>query len=391
MPMRTCLLALGALTISLSACMEDKVPDEGRIAADQQERDVAAPQGANKAERLDAVFTRAMEEDDFMGHIVVTHHGEMMFAKGYGLADIEAGLEHGIDVRFPIASVTKQWTSALVFLLAEKGVLDLEKSANQYLGETCPLPQGRATLRQLMSHTSGLAHDEAFYRTLADDADLLGPVDTLTELACALPQRDDPGTEFLYKNTDVIALQSILERATGRPYAELLQTELLGPLGMTASGMVPSGPRPSGMMAGYEMINGDYVLEEYPAYFTAAAGGLSTPRDMAIWNNAIIEAPLFDSIRDEWLRGDGAIGYAGAGHWVFPYSTGEGEWLMTIERQGQIGAIHNANIVRPQDGYTFSLVSNVGGIDMNNIYNQRGLAYETIRILLSEDTGTPTQ
>lgn len=375
---------IAALGLCLMACTEDKVPDEGRIVAAQAVRDAAAPQGATKAARLDAIFTRAMEEDGFMGHVIVTHHGEVMFAKGYGFADIEAGTEHGIDVPFPIASVTKQWTSAVAFLLAEKGVLELDNSANQYLGEACSLPQGSATLRQLMAHRSGLARDEEFYRTLGDGAALLGPVDSLTEIICTLPQRGDPGIEFIYRRTDTIVLQTVIEQVTSRPFAELLQTELLEPLGMTASGMMPPPPRPAGMMAGYVRIGGDYVAQEYPRYLTAAAGGLSTPRDMAVWNTAISEAPLFDSIRDEWLRGDGAIGYTGAGQWVFPYSTGAGRWLMTAERQGQTGAIHNANAVRLQDGYTFNLVSNVGGPDLETIYTRRGLVNDAIRILLSE-------
>ncbi|NHK28297.1 beta-lactamase family protein [Parvularcula flava] len=389
MSLRRCLLIVGTLCFGFSACTEDKVPDEGRIVGEQQARAAADIQGATKAEQLDAVFTRAMEENGFMGHVIVTHHGELMFAKGYGFADIEAGLEHGIDVPFPIASVTKQWTSAVVFLLAQRGVIDLDNTANQYLGETCPLPQGSATLRQLMSHTSGLVRDDEFNRAITDTGILYGPAAPFAAFVCSLPQSDDPGTEFYYKNTDTMVLQAVLEQVTGKPFAELLAEELHEPLGMTASGMVAAAIRPDGMMVGYVRDGETYEREDYPLYVTAAGGGLSTPRDMAIWNNAIIEAPLFDSIRDEWLRGDGAIGYAGAGHWVFPYSTGEGEWLMTVERQGHIGAIHNANIVRPQDGYTFNLVSNVGGVDMNNIYNQRGLAYETIRILLSENTSTP--
>lgn len=379
-------LLVGALCALLASCGSGT--DETPAGAASKIPDQSAPPAMQltKAERLDALFSAAARDEGFMGYVAATRNGETLFAKGYGHADIAADLDHGTAVPFPVASVTKQWTSALTFLLAEDGVIDLNATANSVLGEACPFPQGGATIRHLMAHTSGLARDSQFYDRLDDPAMLYGPARPLARRVCALPQMDEPGTEFHYRNVDSIVLQAILEEKTGRSFASLLRSELLGPLGMNASGLVPPpSDQPDQMMAGYRYSDGDFAREDDTAgfYTTAAAGGLSTIEDMVTWNRAIINAPLFDGIRSAWLRGDGAMGYVGAGHWVFPYATEDGEWLTPFERRGQIGPIHNANIVRPQDGYTFTIVSNVAGIEMNNIYDQRGLAYETIRILLS--------
>ncbi|MCJ8191934.1 serine hydrolase domain-containing protein [Sphingomicrobium aestuariivivum] len=142
--------------------------------------------------------------------------------------------------RFEIGSVTKSMTGMLLALLTAEGTVSLDDPVNRYLPSDHQLPDGgdgRAiTLGDLSRHRSGLPRMPADflpaqpYNPYAtyDDAALLASIDATDALDSA------PGSTVAYSNFGVAILGLALERATGTPYAELLEQRLFGPLGMTA-------------------------------------------------------------------------------------------------------------------------------------------------------------
>ncbi|HET9906644.1 MAG TPA: serine hydrolase domain-containing protein, partial [Anaerolineales bacterium] len=126
---------------------------------------------------LDGLLTNEMEENHIAGAVIsVVKDGKLLFAKGYGYADIENGIPVDPEQTvFRIGSVTKLFTWTAVMQLAEQGKLDLDADINTYLDfripDTYPQP---ITLTHLLTHTPGF--EDRFFEVLASDVNDLVPV-----------------------------------------------------------------------------------------------------------------------------------------------------------------------------------------------------------------------
>lgn len=157
-------------------------------------------------------------------------------ALAVGQADREAGVPASVDTVYPAASVSKLLTAVLVMRQVERGALELDQPANAYLPERRwirdadgePVP---ATLRQLLSHTSGLP--VAFIRAGADEGE---PALSLDEyLADGLVTRRPPGEKIIYSNEGFALLGYLAAQAEGEDFHTHVQRALFDPLGMSQS------------------------------------------------------------------------------------------------------------------------------------------------------------
>jgi CubicO group peptidase (beta-lactamase class C family) len=103
--------------------------------------------------RVDALFSRYTRPGSPGAVAAVMRGGDIELCKGYGLASIELGVPIGPRTRFPIASVSKQFTTSAALMLAEEGKLKLSDSPHKYLGDLESLP---VTIDQMMRNASGL-------------------------------------------------------------------------------------------------------------------------------------------------------------------------------------------------------------------------------------------
>ena len=131
-----------------------------------------------------------------------------------------------------MASIAKPFLAAVVLRLMERDLLDLDAPIGSYLEELASAPIRGATLRQLLSHTSGLIdHSDApdyFERARAGEWDR----SSLVELARSAPLLFEPGSDFAYSNFGYSLLALTAERVTGATYPELLEREITSPLGL---------------------------------------------------------------------------------------------------------------------------------------------------------------
>ncbi len=137
---------------------------------------------------------------------------------------------------FPVGSISKQFTAAVILALADEGKLRLEAPICEYLPEWfAGDPDLRIT--HLLSQTSGLADFLWLdgYRPLADD--VATPIAAYVALAAAAPRRFAPGTRWAYSNTNYKALALIAERVTGQPFDDVLAGRVLEPARI--DGIVP--------------------------------------------------------------------------------------------------------------------------------------------------------
>jgi CubicO group peptidase (beta-lactamase class C family) len=227
-------------------------------------------------QRVAAVVASALDEDRIVGAVVgIMHRGELVLLEAFGHADREAGSQMQSDAIFLLASATKPIATAAIVALAERGVLDLDADVTAYLPDFRPRHAGRdvaMTLRQLLTHTSGLSYPfreppgspyhQAGVGTGLDQPGLTA-AEQLRRLG-SVPLRFAPGTQWNYSlGVDVAGLAAAA--AAGRSLPSLVAEFVTDPLGMhdTAFGVRDPGRlvahygidregRPLRMTDGYE-------------------------------------------------------------------------------------------------------------------------------------------
>ena len=211
--------------------------------------------GQNMADRLDAVVDRWVSQQKIVGVVaLVARDGELVYRRAAGYADREAAIPVREDTIFRIASMTKAIVSATALALVEEGKLSLDDTVANWLPYFTPrLADGRQpdiTIRQLMTHTSGLSYvflepEGNVYQT---QGVLMGLENTGATLEHALrdlasvPLFYEPGTEWRYSlSYDVLG--GVIEKVTGVTLQEAVKRYVTGLLDMDDTGFVAEDPK----------------------------------------------------------------------------------------------------------------------------------------------------
>ena len=199
----------------------------------------AAAQGAPPANpvlpsQIDKVFERWDRPGSPGCAIGVGQHGQAIYTQGYGMANLEYGIRIRPETVFESGSVAKQFTAAAIALLMQDGKLSPRDPVRKYVPE---LPDFGVpiTIQHFLNHTSGLRSQWPLL-TLAGrpPGKAVHTIDEILELMSRQKELNfKPGDEYLYNNTGYVLLGVIVERVSGKPFAEFSQERLFRPLGMT--------------------------------------------------------------------------------------------------------------------------------------------------------------
>lgn len=250
--------------------------------------------GGGMNEELDALM-RPYDGGVPGAAVLVVRDGEPVVRRSYGLADLERGTPVTPATNFRLASVTKQFTAAAILLLAEDGRLGLDEPARKWL-PTLPAAANVVTIRQLLTHTSGLVdYEEVIPESMTGqlhDADVL-----------ALLEDQDrtyfpPGTSYRYSNSGYALLALVVERASGQSFAEFLQARIFQPLGMTGTVAQQEGISTVAHRAfGYSDVNGSWArTDQSQTSAVLGDGGIySSIDDLAKWDAALYDGRLLSA------------------------------------------------------------------------------------------------
>ena len=203
------------------------------------------------------------------------------------------------DTVFDIASLTKLFTAVLVLREVERDRVALDAPVARYLPEFAAAGKATVTVRQLLTHTGGLA----------ENIDLSGytdrPAALHAVLVAPLERGLAPGGQFHYSDLGMIALGALVERVTGQRLDELLQTGIAGPLGLRDTGYRPDLARYGDRIAATEYRPGAGVLygvahdeKVGPLGGVAGhAGVFATARDVAVFAQMLLDGGRYGSTR----------------------------------------------------------------------------------------------
>ena len=190
----------------------------------------------DKAARVDEIFAQFDKPASPGCALAVMKDGQIVYKRGYGMADLDHDIPIKPDTVFHVASVSKQFTALAILLLAKQGKLSLDDEVRKYIPALRDFGH-KLTIRHLMHHTSGLRDQWTLlifsgWRLSDDvvkDADIL---DLITRMkALNFP----PGEQHLYSNTGYTLAAWIVKRVSGQSLREFCEAHIFKPLGMTST------------------------------------------------------------------------------------------------------------------------------------------------------------
>lgn len=237
-------------------------------------------------QKLDELF-KPWSRSDVPGLVVgVSHRGQLIHRRGYGLASIEHAKVNTPATRMRIGSTTKQFCAFGIMLLVEEGSLDIHQPVRTYLPELANI-SGDPTLLQLMHHTGGLRdlmlaafllnHGNYGHMPAGGSLQLLS---RFTDLNFA------PGARMAYSNAGYLLLTLVTERVSGLSWEEFMSRRVFAPLGMSDTTLLRSDMEIVPNMATLHMPlpDGSWRRGIYPTDEVLGSGGMiSTIDDMLAW------------------------------------------------------------------------------------------------------------
>jgi D-alanyl-D-alanine carboxypeptidase len=219
--------------------------------------------------------------------VAIIRNGKLVFANGYGRRSLEDNQPVEADTLFAIGSITKQFTCALVLMLAEEGKLSVHDKVAKYFPELTRAND--ITLLDLMNNVSGYTD---YYPLDFVDRRMRQEIsaDDLLRRYAGGTLDFEPGSRYSYSNTGFILLGRVVEKVSGEPFGSFLARRILEPLGMhhTAYESEVSDKRLARGYTIFALSDPEYTTPEAKGWIGAAGGIYSTPSDLAKWDMALI-------------------------------------------------------------------------------------------------------
>jgi CubicO group peptidase (beta-lactamase class C family) len=241
-----------------------------------------------RADAIDDYVRGVMQKKKIPGvSLVVVRNGQVVKAEGYGYANVELDAKATADTIYQSGSTGKQFTAAGILLLAEEGKLSLDDRLTKHF-PAGPSAWHRITIRQLLTHTSGIKDYEG-----ETDLDMQRNYDEtdLLKVMMGLPLQFEPGTQWSYSNSGYLVLGLLTSKLAGKHWSDFQAERLFVPLGMKTTRVISEQDIVKNRAAGYvlddkrELKNQEWVA---PSLNRLADGSLYfSVRDLAAWETAL--------------------------------------------------------------------------------------------------------
>lgn len=319
--------------------------------------------GLASADRIDDVIRETMAIGRVPGAILlVSRDGKPVRVSTYGVANLETTAAVRRNTAFEIGSVSKQFTAAAVLLLVDDGKLSLDDTVGKHLPDAPELWRP-LTLRQMLSHTSGLKDsmqtpDDAKFR--ADDY--------FKKLGTA-PLDFEPGTSWAYSNLGYNLAAMVVEKVSGTQFPKFMAERIFKPLGLKETRFTDPVEVVSNRARGYVPTAKGWqnAGSTYPPTLLGAGAILSTADDVARWDHAIVTGRLLkpQTLKEFFtpvgLKSGSDVPYALG--WFIGQDQGRPIW----EHGGNTLGFSCSNLYLPKEKTSIVFLTNVGGLGGSSV------------------------
>ena len=369
---------------------------------------LAAPARAQRTgtiiSAVDAIFAPWDETGSPGCALGVVEDGEFIYERGYGFANLDWDIPSATDTVFYVGSVSKQFTAAVIALLAEEGTVDLDENIREYFPEIRRYAQP-ITVRHLVHHTSGL-RDIYTLMSLAGIRleDVFTDEQAIELIAAQRETNFEPGSEYLYSNSGYFLLAQLVERASGKTLREFAEERIFAPLGMEDTHFhdLPSHivDRRAISYQDSDVDFDNYIATGHREFQVSylgnfdkvGAGGLyTTVRDLLLWDRNFYSGdvggrPFLDLIHTRGALNDGSqLTYA------FGLTVDEYRGLKTVSHGGSMMGFKAAYLQFPEQRLSVITTCNLGSINPMPLAQQVADVYLEDQLALALPSRTNVQ
>jgi len=241
----------------------------------------------------------------FDGAVLLAENGKILYEGAFGLANREWNIANSTDTKFMIGSISKPLTATLVLIQVQKGLILLDKTVSDYLPEFKNKPAANVTIKQLLNHTSGIPNydiiKDFFPRISRQYFTREDYVKIFMDSALAF----EPGSRYAYSSWGYFTLGYIMERVTGKSYAQLMKEDIFTKLQMNNSGSYYHTQIVPMRATGYDYSFGGFTSADFRDQSNTMGTGdiYSTVEDLLKFHLAITNHTLLNKqLTDEMLR-----------------------------------------------------------------------------------------
>lgn len=310
-------------------------------------------------DQIDAIIEKAINENQLVGASVgVMRHNEVIFARGYGYADLNKKVEATEHTVYQVGSITKQFTALAVMMLVEQGKVNLNDIMLDYL-PNYPQRNHKVTIDQLLNHTSGIksyTDIEKFWEISERDLSR----EEIVDLFSSEPVEFSPGENYQYNNSGYYLLGMIIENVSGISYADFLKANVWQSLEMFDTHYLEKNKNVENLATGYDHKDNEFVLARPLGMDNPFSGGSlgSSVLDLLKWQTALNENQLISRQSYNKMIEPGLL--TGGKHTTYGYG-----FFMSnlnghrkIEHGGTINGFRAQLSYYPDDGLTVTVLCN---------------------------------
>ena len=336
--------------------------------------------GTDRMARMEQIVDSFVSAKQFMGDVLVAEDGRVVLDKSYGFANEEWQVPNTAESKFRLGSITKQFTAASILLLEEQGQLSTVDPVKKYVPDA-PAAWDKITIYNLLTHTSGIPSFTGFPDYHANEVRPYTP-DQLVAWFKDKPLDFPPGSDWRYSNSGYVLLGYLIEKISGKSYAEFVQGNLFDPLGMHDTGydsftrIIPH--RATGYMNGPTGLqNAPYIDMSIPL----SAGALySTTHDLLKWEQALFGGKVLNAAELKKMTTPFKKDYA-CGLAIVKDPGGHAE----ITHGGGIEGFNTSLAYYPDNKLTVVALSNLNGGAPDEIASKLGMTAYGEKVVLNSE------
>lgn len=319
-----------------------------------------AQKSKNSKETIDHFLTLEYPKNEPGAVVLVAQKGKVLLKKPYGLASIKPRKKLKTDMVFPIASMTKQFTSAAILQLIEQGKMLLQDTIQKYV-PYYPSKKYPITIHHLLSQTSGIPDffdvDESEFYLLAQEHTPKQLIDYYKDV----PLDSKPGEKWNYSNSNYPLLGAALEKVTGISLKEYLRLHIFEPLQMTSTGLwYPSHIKKKQIPIGYNSKKGKlYKGPKMVGSALYAPGGMvSSVEDLFLWNRALRNKSVISEYVVEQLTTQKTTNSGEFTGYGYGFFLRDMQGSPTIEHGGNLYSFTSGGLYLPEEDIFICILAN---------------------------------
>ena len=309
-------------------------------------------------EKLDLYFQTLENNNKFMGSVALSENGKIIYTKSIGFSDVESKTKPNETTKYRIGSISKSFTSALVFKAVEENKLSLDTKISKYFPNI--KNADKISISNLLNHRSGI-------HSFTDNENYLSwntqkkSEEELLKIIEDGGSNFEPDTKADYSNSNYVLLSFILEKIYKKPYSEILQEKIIKPIGLKNTYVGRKINLENNEAHSYIFENNWIKETETDLSIPLGAGAIvSTPSDLlqfadALFNGKIISEKnlkLMETIKDNY----------GSGLFQMPFGTKK-----AFGHTGGIDGFSSNYGYFPEEKVAFALTSNGSNYTNNDI------------------------